>query len=239
MKVVLNPKYENLRPWIEQLPEHFEKEGRIIYNARNQIRIMRASDGSEVCVKRFHAPRFLNRLIYSYWRAPKAMRAYENALRLKSAGIGTPEPIAYILNIKNGLLEGSYLICQKSVLTRNFYEFRHHSLNGYEYIVSAFARFTAFMHEQGILHKDYSPGNILFDLDEKGQPMFELVDINRMVFGHPVNMATACHNFCRLWGREDFFILLAQEYAKSRGFDEGRCIQLTIRYWKRFWRFRR
>lgn len=239
MKVVLNPKYIHLRPWIEQLPEHFEKEGKIIYNARNQIRIMRASDGSEVCVKRFHAPRFLNRLIYSYWRAPKAMRAYENALRLKSAGIGTPEPIAYILNIKNGLLEGSYLICQKSVLTRNFYEFRHHSLNGYEYIVSAFARFTAFMHEQGILHKDYSPGNILFDLDEQGQPMFELVDINRMVFGPPVNMATACHNFCRLWGREDFFILLAQEYAKVRGFDERQCIQLTIRYWKRFWMFRK
>jgi hypothetical protein len=54
-----------------------------------------------------------------------------------------------------------------------------------------------------------------------------------------VGIDAACRNFCRLWGKEDFFVLLAQEYAKARGFDEEQCVRLTLRYWKRFWRFRK
>ena len=236
---VIHPTYEHLRAWIEALPDTFEKQGEVIYDARNQIRLIVAPDGTETCVKRFHAPRGLNSWVYIHWRTPKAVRAYENAVRLQAAGVGTPEPIAYILITEKGLLRESYLVCRKSVLTRNFYEFRHHPLAGDEDIICAFARFTAAMHEQGILHKDYSPGNILFDRRRDGTVAFEIVDINRMVFDKPVGLDTACRNFCRLWGKEDFFILLAKEYAKARGFDEEQSIRLTIKYWKRFWRFRK
>ena len=237
--IVIHPKYEHLRTWIEHLPETFALQGEVIYDARNQIRLITAPDGTETCVKRFHAPRGLNSWVYMHWRTPKAVRAYENAVRLQAAGIGTPEPIAYILITEKGLLRESYLVSMRSNLSRNFYEFRHHPLEGSEYIVRAFARFTAQMHMQGILHRDYSPGNILFDADKQGNVHFEIVDINRMVFDKPVGLDTACRNFCRLWGKEDFFILLAKEYAKARGFDEEQCIRLTITYWKRFWRFRK
>ena len=238
MTTVINPTYEPLRKWITALPDCFAHEGKVIYDARNQIRLMTAPDGNEYCVKRFHAPRSLNRFIYTFLRAPKAVRAYENALRLKQAGIGTPEVVAYMLITRRGLLSESYLVSRRSVLTRDFYEFRHHPLDGYENIVQGFASFTANMHEKGILHKDYSPGNILFDIDSDGGTHFELVDINRMRFGHPIDMHTACYSFRRLWGKEDFFILLAQSYAQARGWDEQRCIRLTLKYWKRFWRHR-
>ena len=239
MTSIVNPTYESLRTWIESIPSLFEQSGEVIYDARNQIRLITAPDGTETCVKRFHAPRGLNSWIYMHWRTPKAVRAYENAVRLCQAGIDTPEPIAYILIIEGGLLRESYLVNLRSTLSRNFYEFRHHPLEGHEEIVRAFARFTAHMHEQGILHRDYSPGNILFDVDKQGQAHFEIVDINRMVFDRPVAIDTACRNFCRLWGKEDFFILLAKEYAQARGFDETQCIHLTVKYWKRFWRFRK
>ena len=97
MKILINPTYESLRPWIESLPETFAQQGEVIYDARNQIRIILAPNGKEMCVKRFHAPRFLNRFVYSFWRMPKAIRAFHNALRLKLAGIGTPEPVAFLL----------------------------------------------------------------------------------------------------------------------------------------------
>lgn len=236
---VIHPTYTHLKEWIEQLPKTFSQQGEVIYDARNQIRLIVAPDGTETCVKRFHAPRGLNSWIYMHWRTPKAVRAYENAVRLCEAGIDTPQPIAYILITEKGLLHESYLVSMRSPLSRNLYEFRHHPLEGHEHIVRAFARFTAHMHEEGILHRDYSPGNILFDVDEKGQVHFEIVDINRMVFDKPVGLETACRNFCRLWGKEDFFILLAKEYAKARGFDEEQCIRLTLKYWKRFWRFRK
>ena len=239
MTLVINPTYEPLREWIQALPTTFAQTGKVIYNARNQIRLMQTPDGSEVCVKRFHAPRSLNRWIYTFLRAPKAVRAYKNALRLQQEGISTPEVMAYILMTKRGLLGESYLISRRSNLTRDLYEFRHHPLEGYEPIVRDFARFTARMHEKGILHKDYSPGNILFDVTPDGQTHFELVDINRMRFDHPVGLDRACHSFRRLWGKEDFFVLLATEYARARGWDEQRCIRLTLKYWRRFWRNRR
>lgn len=48
--------------------------------------------------------------------------------------------------------------------------------------MTAFAEFTARLHEAGILHLDYSPGNILYDkIGEEYH--FSLVDINRMHFG--------------------------------------------------------
>ena len=236
---IVNPQYEYLRDWINLLPENFTLQGEVIYNARNQIRFITAPDGTELCVKRFHTPAVLNGWIYMHWRKPKAVRAYLNAIKLNNAGVSTPESIACILITKNSCLRQSYLICRRSLLKRNFYEFRHHPLDGYEHIVKAFARFTANMHEQCILHQDYSPGNILFDLNQDGQPEFEIVDINRIRFNHPITIDEACRNFCRLWGKEDFFILLATEYAHARGFNIEQCKQMTIRYWKRFWRFRK
>lgn len=240
MTLVVNPKYNHLKEWVTRLPETFASQGEVLYDARNQIRRIAAPDGCPVCVKRFHSPRFLNRLVYSFMRPPKAVRAYKNAVLLQEHGVFTPEPIAYLLQTQGGLLGESYLVCRYSSLSRNFYEFRHHPLEGYEPVVKAFARFTAHMHEQGILHLDYSPGNILFDIDDQnGQVQFEIVDINRMQFDQFVSLDTACRNFCRLWGKEDFFRLLAREYAQTRGFDADTCTSLTLKYWKRFWRFRK
>jgi hypothetical protein len=58
MTIILNPTYELLRAWVEQIPVIFALQGKIIYDARNQIRFITAPNGDEVCVKRFHAPSF-------------------------------------------------------------------------------------------------------------------------------------------------------------------------------------
>lgn len=236
--IVIHPQYEMLRTWIEQLPTTFFSQGEIIYDARNQIRIIPAPNGEDVCVKRYHAPFWLNRIIYTYFRPPKAVRAYQNAERLISMGFATPAPIAMILIHQHGLLAESYLITQKSALHRRFYEFREHSIQGYEDVITQFARFSADMHEKQILHKDYSPGNILFDKDAQGRIVFQLVDINRMQFGGPITPRMAAKNFCRLWGKEDFFELLATSYAQARGWDQASFTKMVIHYWKKFWRHR-
>lgn len=240
--LVVNPKYEYLRSWLEQLPDTFVFRGEVIYDARNQIRLIDSGNSccGKLCVKRFHCPALPNRIIYSCLRQPKAKRAYENARRLEALHIGTPTPVAYLLQEKRSSLIGeSYLITEVSPLKRNFYEFRAHGIEGYEHIIRQFAQFTADLHGKGVLHKDYSPGNILFDVDAQGNARFELVDINRMRFGKPVSMRTACRNFCRLWGKEDFFVLLAEVYAEARGFNKIECRRLTLMYWRRFWRYRK
>lgn len=236
-KLVVNNTYAELRPWIETIPQAFAHSGQVIYDARNQIRVVTAPDGTQVNIKRYHRPAPINRLIYTYFRPSKAERAYRNALLLQARGIDTPAPIGYIL-CGHRLLTESYLVTLQSPLQRRFYEFREHGIVGYEDIIAAFAQFSATLHQQGIYHKDYSPGNILFDKQADGSIRFALVDINRMEFGAPVGMAKACRNFCRLWGEQDFFELLAAEYAAARSWDEQQTRKLIIRYWKRFWKHR-
>ena len=152
VKITLNPAYEGLRSFVEELPQRFAHEGRVIYDARNQIRAIE-HNGLRINAKRYCVPRPFNRLVYSFLRQPKAVRAYQNALRLQQMGIATPTPIAYIL-CGRWLLGESYLVTVQSALPRNFYEFRHHPLQGYEPIVRQFARFTADIHQKGVLHLD-------------------------------------------------------------------------------------
>lgn len=236
MQIVLSPRYEYLRPWIETIPAIFPQTGTVIYDARNQIRVIE-HNGLTVNAKRFHCPALPNRLVYSAFRMPKAVRAYQNAERLLSMGVPTPEPIAYILCGKP-LLAESYLLTVQSPLSRNFYEFRYHSVAGYESLIRQFACFTADLHRKGILHKDYSPGNILFDVAADGKAQFSLVDINRMEFDREIDMPAACRNFCRLWGHRDFIDLLGTEYARARGWDEAEVRRLVTRYWEQFWHIR-
>ena len=86
------------------------------------------------------------------------------------------------------------------------------------------------------LHRDLSPGNILFD--RVGDTWhFSLVDTNRMHFG-PVGVLQGCANFARLWGPKRFFEILAQEYAAARKADPVLCRAAILtareRYWRRY-----
>ena len=61
--MMINQKYEHLRGWLEQLPEQFEQLGEVIYDNRNQLRVIEAPDGTLVNAKRYCVPRQPNRLI--------------------------------------------------------------------------------------------------------------------------------------------------------------------------------
>ncbi len=236
--IKINPKYIKYQQFVENVPTEFTQSGEIIYDARNQIRVFTLPDGQKVNVKRYHKPFFLNRIIYTFIRKPKALRAYQYAFKLLEMGIPTPEPIACITEMKCGLLSYSYLITIQSPLRRNFYEFREHSVQGYEDVVTDFARFVADVHKKGVLHRDFSPGNILFDVVD-GKSYFSLVDINRMSFGKELGLNASCKNFMRLWGNRDYFELLAKKYAEARGWDVEKCTQKIIHYWQKFWRNRK
>ncbi len=232
--VVINPAYESLRGFLKELPSLFEKEGTVIYSGRNLIKVMNVG-GMEINVKRYGIPSFINRVVYSFFRRPKGMRAFSYPGRLKEKGFETPEAIAYVEERRCGLIRYSYFVSIQSHYRRNFYEFGDADAESCEDVVRAFARYTASLHEAGIMHRDYSPGNILFD-KVGDEYHFLLVDINRMYFG-PVSLKQGCANFARLWGQKSFFVLLAKEYARARGADERYCVEQVLRQRKRFWTY--
>ena len=235
MKLLVNPAYRHLQSYIETLPEIFEQEGTTVYKSRNLIKTFITPDGLHVNVKRYHKPRFLNLLAYSLGlRTPKGRRAFDYPTILLGKGINTPEPIAYIEQRQCGLLGYSYFISIQSDYPHLMYEMGEASPQLYERMAPAFAHYTAHMHNMGIMHPDYSPGNILWKEDENGEFHFSIIDINRMYFGE-VDMEKGCANLKRIWGNKDFFQLLARYYAHERGFDPSETIEKVMKHRTRFW----
>lgn len=239
MKFVLNEQYESQREWLEHLPQTFGYTGEIVYDARNQIRRING-----LMVKRFHIPSLFNRIIYTYFRTPKAARAYQNGLYLLSHGISTPVPIAYLLDGTH-LLRESYLITKESRLPHLMREFTLDYRPELDELIRPFARFTARMHNAKILHLDYSPGNILWDKISSTSPSvgtekeedyrFEVIDINRMMVGKEVSLQAGCKSMRRICARTSFFRIFADEYARVRGFDPIETEQTILYYRDRFW----
>ena len=235
--MLINPKYEHLREWLERLPDEFERLGEVIYDKRNQLRVIEAPDGTLVNVKRYCVPHALNRVVYSLGiRQPKGRRAFLYPARLLERGIDTPEPIAYIERRRCGLLGLSYFVSVQSPLGHTLYELSNAQEGTYEDLAEAVGRFVAIMHEREVLHLDLSPGNILWDKDEQGYH-FAVVDINRMHFGK-VSMEQGCATLCRLWGPKRLTELVARSYAAARSFDEEQAVTLTMQartaYWTRY-----
>lgn len=232
--MLINPKYEHLREWLERLPEDFEQLGEVIYNRRNQLRVIKAPDGTLINAKRYCIPHIVNRIVYSLGvRQPKGLRAFTYPTILWERGIDTPEPIAYIEQRRCGLLGLSYFISVQSQLGHTLYEFGNAPEGTYEEMADALGRYSATMHEREVLHLDYTPGNILWDKDDEGYH-FAIVDINRMRFGK-VDINDGCKGLCRLWGPKRFIELIARSYANARGFDQDVAVRLTMQARTAFW----
>lgn len=231
-KIVVNPTYRAYEAFVDRIPEIFKEEGKTIYKARNEIKLFEI-DGCLINVKQFKVPLFVNRVIYSVLRVPKAVRAYENAQILLSKGVETPQPIGYILFRRGGLLHTSYFISFQ-VEGEALYELGKQPLEQTADIFTALGRYIAGLHKAGVWHADLSPGNILYRRIG-GEIRFCLLDINRMQFG-PVSVRKGCMNFARLWGKEAAFRLMAAAYAEARGADPESCVRRVLKARARFWK---
>jgi serine/threonine protein kinase len=230
MKVEVNPKYSFLETFIEVLPNLFEKEGELLYKARNVLKLFEV-DGYVLNVKKYKKPIIFNRFAYTFLRKSKACRAFENALHLLNLGFDTPEPVAFIELKTGGLLRESYFISLQCPYKRLFREFADNKpLEGRESVPEVFGQYAARLHQAGILHKDLSIGNILFEIDNDGV-RFSLVDLNRMRFGS-ISPKMGLKNFERLRGNFHFFELLAKGYTTLQPIDPKKCLDLMLHFQK-------
>lgn len=231
-KVIVHPSYMPYAGWVDRIPEIFGAEGKTIYKARNEIKVFEV-EGRFINVKQFKVPFFLNRIVYSFFRCPKAVRAYENAHTLLSKGIETPLPVGYILAHRNGLLHSSYFISFQAE-GETLYGIGMEPTEKNADVFTALGRYVASLHDAGVWHADLSPGNILY-CRTGADIRFCLLDINRMRFGR-VSVAEGCANFARLWGKEAAFRLMAEAYAEARGANPADCTRRVLEERRRFWK---
>ncbi len=226
-QTTLNPKYESCYNFCEDIETRFETQKESIHKARNEIKKI-ACDNYSFVIKSFKVPNFFNRLIYTYIRGSKAQKSYDNALRLQSLDINTPEPIA-VLKEFTPTLHKSFFI---SIAFDYDFTIREplldHDFEEREQIFQEFARFTAELHDKGVLHKDYSPGNILIK-KENNSYIFSIVDINRMQF-KVLSEEERFKNFSRLWADEDDMKTMAKYYAQYSGLNRDLCATRMVHY---------
>lgn len=224
--VYVHPLYGHLKEFITVLPIHWEEGriGKVIYQGRNELREIE-KEGVRMVVKAFRKPNMVNRLVYGIFRPSKAKRSYLYAERLLKEGIGTPAPVAYYTE-RNGLLfNKSYYACLKSECSHTYTELMKGDYPGQEKILKAVAQLAARMHDRGFIHRDFSRGNILFEELPDGTVRTEVIDLNRIRFHH-VGMEEGCRNFERLPGTPEMLRIMADEYARQRGFDPEACYRI-------------
>ena len=229
MKYVINPKYRFLEEFIYSVPENFTFTVELIYSGRNILKLYEVQ-GCRLVVKSFKVPHIINRFVYMNMRRSKARRSFEYANYLLEQGIYTPEPVAFIEDCSGLGLNHSFYVSLECPFKRNLREFWYVPEIGDRMpILESFARYTADMHEKGILHKDYSSGNVLFEV-KNDRPSFALVDINRMKFGK-IGEEEGYKNFDRLWLPDETYKVIAYNYALARGFNPQYAIE-RICYFK-------
>lgn len=228
-----NVAYTDCGDFFRAMPAIFRtNRGEIIYNRRNQLRRMSFS-GHTFVVKAYHRPHFINQIVYGLFRPTKAKRAYDYAALLREKGIGSPEPVAYYTERLFGLfLTKSYFISINSELPFTYNDIiaeRFDIAEEREYL-TAIAKTTASLHEAGMVHQDYSRGNILLGRGADGRAQVELIDLNRIRF-HTVDIHEGCKNFAeRLPANDRQRRIMAEVYAKIRHFDADECFRLMERY---------
>ena len=232
MKIVINPEYSYLADFINNLPERFSSEGEIIYNERNVLKRYQVQEVN-VIVKSFKIPILVNRIAYAFFRKSKACRSYEYALEILKRGSNTPAPIAYIEEYKNGLLNRSYYVSIFDAQAKTIREYMDGSIMDAEAMWRSFVRFTMDIHRSGILHIDYSPGNVLMETKPDGSYLFSLIDINRLRFKEVSEEEALC-NFDRLALSVDVSTRLAEIYAEECSLNKNETIQKVNDYSDRF-----
>ncbi|MBN2816902.1 MAG: hypothetical protein JXQ67_09475 [Campylobacterales bacterium] len=224
-KYQINSDEKECLDFLLDIESNFLTNEQSIHKARNELKIIACKEKSTV-VKSFKVPHLLNKIVYTFFRDTKAKKSYEYSLKIENF---TPKPIGYIEFYNFFLLTKSYFVSEnfnydftirEPLLDENF--------ENREAIFKAFATFTYTLHQDNILHQDYSPGNILIKKDENNY-IFKVVDINRMKFKE-LNLSERMQNFSKLWASDEALSIMLKEYAKVAHEDERKCLMVGLEF---------
>ena len=227
-KFILNEEFKKFEYFLCNIKQFFKENSNSIHNARNELKVLE-HENQKLVVKYFKIPHFINKIVYTFFKKSKAQKSYEYALKIKEF---TPKPIGYIEFYKFGLLDESYFVSEKFdydfTIREPLLDINFPNKNE---IFKAFAQFTFDLHENGIYHLDYSPGNILIK-KENDNFIFKIVDINRMKFLN-MDLEKRAKNFSKLWAKDEDLEFIAKEYAKIYEKNNEEFISKTISFSKK------
>ena len=227
-KYIINPSYESLTDFVEKVPQKFDREGMLIHDSYNTVRIFKV-DGDQIVVKRFRRTRRIpKRFAYTFVRPSRAKRAYNNALKLKELNISTPEPIACIEEYHFGLFRQGYTVyayCGDSDA-----RILRDEPEGHDDLINAVAHFLVNMHEKGFFHGDTNLSNFLYRKDKTSPTGYHIttIGITHSLFVDNPSREDCIRNLMRLTHIRPTLKKIIGRYAELRGWNAEWAISLAI-----------
>lgn len=224
--------------------KRFNESQDIIQAGRNTLKKI-TLNGVICVVKAYRIPKFPQNYSYGILAKSKARKSYDNAKRLLELGFSTPKPIGYFEYRSSAKLTNSYYICEYQAETQTLHSLltEHSSLS--PKLIKLFADYCYRLHQNGILHRDFNPKNILISLHSKAND-FSLVDINRITWSKPLSLKESMASLSRLPFDENTTNLLLENYSQLVKADLTQCKTLlrkaeqkTQRYFRNKKRFRK
>ena len=225
VKYTISPKYEKkYKNFVLNIQDYFNNAEKTIHKARNEIKIISFNE-KQFVVKSFKKPSFIKSIYYTKNHS-KAKRSYEYSIKL---GDFTPEAIAYIEFYENNKLSNSFYISEYFEYDYTIKEpLRQIGFENKTKVLNEFAIFSSKLHDNGILHLDYSAGNILIK-EKEDKYIFKIVDVNRMIF-KTLSLNEKLKNFDMLWASNENMIIIATQYAKSNNLDIEMMVKKALWY---------
>ena len=225
VKYTISPKYEKkYKNFVLNIQDYFNNAEKTIHKARNEIKIISFNE-KQFVVKSFKKPSFIKSIYYTKNHS-KAKRSYEYSIKL---GDFTPEAIAYIEFYENNKLSNSFYISEYFEYDYTIKEpLRQIGFENKTKVLNEFAIFSSKLHDNGILHLDYSAGNILIK-EKEDKYIFKIVDVNRMIF-KTLSLNEKLKNFDMLWANNENMTIIATQYAKSNNLDIEMVVKKALWY---------
>ena len=199
MKILVNPRYEHLRPFVERLahPIFFARNGVTLHDGRNVVKLFE-TDGVRLVVKSYARLSPFNRLAY----------------RLRRLGIDTPEEVAAVEIRRRGVMRQCYFVSlytdYESIRPATELFMQREEAKR---VLDGVAEFLVRMHGAGVEHKDLNAGNILYR-KENGRYRFQVIDTNRMSFRRCLSMRRRLRNMRRLSCSAPAYLYILHRYAE-------------------------
>ncbi len=143
----------------------------------------------------------------------KAFKSWQGAAALIERGIETPPPVAFLEWRKGLFLKQSFFLSEKlsDVEEIRFLFQKLPTLELRDLLVSL-SRYLSHCHNQGIIHRDLSDGNILVKRESSDQFKFYLIDTNRIRIVRHARLLRRVKNLMRLGIPYDFQRYFIEQY---------------------------
>lgn len=212
---------------MSRLPVAFANgEGELIYDLRNKLRRFVLADGTVVIVKKYKRPNFFQKICYSTFWKNKAKKSFLFANVLLGMGVDTPLPIAHVTYRKHGLVSEYYLATSEVKGVESEVPMLEmdakNDKEGMMELASCISKLLMHLHEKGFLHGDSNLCNFICRKTGSGYDL-SVIDINRSkILDRPATYKECICNLRRISHIQSILRIIAQTYAKHRGWDEAK-----------------